>query len=345
MSEFIKKLFSRLKFFLPISTSILFVITILAFLSIRSTTISINQLLQKSLELEVDAIYKMFEREYQIKNDAVKNHLKVLHYIFYSYNFEVSNDTINIKVANQITNKTHFVAINKWYLNNDFLIENHFLVDTLKALVGGTATVFQKIDSGYLRISTNVLNTDNQRAIGTFITNNSMVVKTIEQGKTYYGRAFVVNDWYITAYEPLYHKNKLIGMLYVGYKEKNLDQLRDIINNIQIGKSGFVYAIDTFANVIIHPNNEGENWSDSLIIKQIINQRNGTIRFNCVKNNYTKIISFKYFKEFNLIVAAQIIQENEIEQIRAKLIKNSIIIAIISISVLLIFIFIITYKN
>lgn len=207
------------------------VITVLAFFFVRSTSISVNKLLLKGLDIEIEAIYKIFEREYQIKNKSVHYHLNVLHYIFFNHNFIISNDSINIEVDNQISSDTHTVSIKKWYLDDKFLLENHFFVDTINALVGGTATIFQKIDSGYLRISTNVQTIDNQRAIATFIPNNSPVVQTIEQGNTYFGRAFVVNDWYITAYEPLFYNNKLVGMLYVGSKEKNIDELRNIMNN------------------------------------------------------------------------------------------------------------------
>lgn len=345
MNDFFKKLFKRLKFFIPISFSILFVITILTILSVKSTTKSVNQILTKSLELEVETIYKMFEREYQIKNKLVENHLKVIHNLFYSQNFNITNDTLIIDAKNQITKNTYKQNINIWTLNGQKLLNNHSFVDTIKALVGGTATIFQKVDSGYLRISTNVQTTDKQRAVATFIPNNSPVIKTIEQGKIYFGRAYVVNDWYITAYEPLFFNNTLVGMIYVGNKEKNIDELRSILHNVKIGNSGYVYAIDTFANVVIHPKYEGQNWNDSTFIINLIDKKNGTIKFECKTSKCVKILSFRYFAEFNLIIAAEIIQNAEIDQIKSKIIKNSLIIGSLSISVLLLVIFIVTYKN
>jgi hypothetical protein len=53
------------------------------------------------------------------------------------------------------------------------------------------------------------------------------VVKTVLAGETYRGRAYVVNAWYITAYEPLLDANrKIIGMLYVGVKQEGVGNLR-----------------------------------------------------------------------------------------------------------------------
>lgn len=80
----------------------------------------------------------------------------------------------------------------------------------------GTATIF--LDD--LRVSTNVKNEDGSRAIGTRAAEDvyNLVVK---EGKPWVGRAYVVNNWYITAYEPIRDiNNKIIGILYVGILEE-----------------------------------------------------------------------------------------------------------------------------
>ena len=106
------------------------------------------------------------------------------------------------------------------------LNRNYEIVDRVKEIVykgekykgrdKGTATIFQHD----LRISTNVKNERNGRAIGTRVSkevNNAV----LQEGKPWIDRAFVVNDWYITAYEPIKNiDNKIIGILYVGMLEK-----------------------------------------------------------------------------------------------------------------------------
>lgn len=80
----------------------------------------------------------------------------------------------------------------------------------------GTATIFQND----LRISTNVRNERGERAIGTRLSAavNQAVLK---EGIAWIDRAFVVNDWYITAYEPIKDINgRIIGILYVGMLER-----------------------------------------------------------------------------------------------------------------------------
>lgn len=105
-------------------------------------------------------------------------------------------------------------------LNRDYEI-----VDTVKEIVYqgevykgrdvGSVTIFQ----GDLRISTNVLGSDGRRAIGTRVS-QEVYDQVIVNGIPWVARAFVVNDWYITAYEPLRNtRGDVIGMLYVGMLE------------------------------------------------------------------------------------------------------------------------------
>jgi len=76
----------------------------------------------------------------------------------------------------------------------------------------GTVTIFQ----GDLRIATNVTMADGQRAVGTRLS-APVAERVLDRGETWAAPAFVVNDWYITAYEPITDPNgRIIGVLYVG---------------------------------------------------------------------------------------------------------------------------------
>lgn len=85
----------------------------------------------------------------------------------------------------------------------------------------GTATIFQ----GDLRISTNVKNQDGSRAISTLLWED-VNDAVLGAGKQWVGDAFVVNSWYITAYEPIRDiNNKIIGILYVGILRQPFDDI------------------------------------------------------------------------------------------------------------------------
>ncbi|MFT5448843.1 MAG: two-component system NtrC family sensor kinase [Gammaproteobacteria bacterium] len=79
----------------------------------------------------------------------------------------------------------------------------------------GTVTVF--LDD--VRISTNVPLKPGERALGTRV---SLQVRdhVLGRGEKWLDRAFVVNDWYISAYEPIVDPGgRRIGMLYAGFLE------------------------------------------------------------------------------------------------------------------------------
>lgn len=80
----------------------------------------------------------------------------------------------------------------------------------------GTATLF--LDD--VRITTNVRLFQDQRAIGTRVS-QAVRQAVLDEGRTWLDRAFVVNDWYVSAYEPLIDADEQrIGMLYVGFLEQ-----------------------------------------------------------------------------------------------------------------------------
>lgn len=79
----------------------------------------------------------------------------------------------------------------------------------------GTATLF--LDD--VRITTNVRLFQNQRAIGTRVS-HTVHDMVLQRGLTWLDRAFVVNDWYVSGYEPLLDdRGARVGMLYVGFLE------------------------------------------------------------------------------------------------------------------------------
>jgi two-component system NtrC family sensor kinase len=105
------------------------------------------------------------------------------------------------------------------------LNQRHGLADRIKQVVFedavyrgksvGTSTVF--LDD--VRIATNVLNADGTRATGTRASAD-VYAQVVRDGRPWVGRAFVVNDRYISAYEPIRSVGgDVVGMLYVGTLE------------------------------------------------------------------------------------------------------------------------------
>jgi methyl-accepting chemotaxis protein len=172
---------------------------------------------------------------------------------------KLAPETATWSAVNQFTKKTSSVELPRMMAGDSWLGQNADasattpVVDEAQKLVGGTCTVFQRMnDSGdMLRVATNVLKKDGCRAIGTYIpaTNPdgtpNKVVSTVLRGQTFRGRAFVVNAWYITAYEPIFDdRSEVVGVLYVGIKQESVESLRRQIMSIKVGETGYVYVLN-----------------------------------------------------------------------------------------------------
>lgn len=114
------------------------------------------------------------------------------------------------------------VLLNRNYAIVDKIRTTVFKEESYKGQQMGTATIFQDD----VRISTNVKNADGSRAITTRIS-AEVAEGVLKRGDTWRGRAFVVNDWYISAYEPIQDLlGRTVGILYVGSLER---PYRDIL--------------------------------------------------------------------------------------------------------------------
>ena len=144
------------------------------------------------------------------------------------------------------------------------------LVDRMRALTGVTCTVFQRMNEAgdMLRVATNILKKDGNRAVGTFIPvegedgSRSPVLASVLGGETFRGRAFVVDSWYITAYEPIRDASgRVTGMLYVGIDQNKVAGIRKGIQDIVIGKTGYVFVVDSAGNYVVSPGGKSDGKS------------------------------------------------------------------------------------
>jgi len=131
------------------------------------------------------------------------------------------------------------------------LNRNYEIVDRIKNIVFkdakykgkdiGTATVFL----GDLRISTNVIDKEGNRAIGTRAM-KEVQEQVLAKGLPWIQRAFVVDDWYITAYEPIRDvQDNIVGILYVGMLESKYATMKErlILLFFLFSMSGMLFAL------------------------------------------------------------------------------------------------------
>ncbi len=265
----------------------------------RSITKNLEVQVEESLKNQLTTVWHLFDTAREDVLSKVKSDINVANDYFENLGeFEVLEEKISVKGINQISQEEKTYEINKWLYNGGELYNNYNLVDKLQSILGGTATIFQKIDDGYLRISTNVIDKDGKRAVGTFIPNSSEIIKTIENKETYIGRAFVVDDWYLTAYKPIIKDGDIIGIIYVGVKEKNLTTLKEALSSITIGETGYIAALSNEGVAVIHKSKEGQDLSNMDIVKSVINEESEDGTYHYTLDGRRKIGAAKYYEKF-----------------------------------------------
>jgi methyl-accepting chemotaxis protein len=206
-------------------------------------------------------IYDMLDIANLKINQQLNSGLKIADEIIKnSGGFQITKNKLSWKAINQFTKTTleidlPEISIGKTPFNQIKSFDSKVpLIDRSSEITGSVFTVFQRMnDAGdMLRIATSVKGTNGERAIGTYIpaimpdgSQNSVLQKVLA-GESFRGNAFVVNAWYMTAYNPIKDENgKVIGMLFNGIKQEEDQTIRKSIMSIKAGQTGYVWVIGT----------------------------------------------------------------------------------------------------
>jgi len=288
-------------------------------------------------------VYLMCRAQHESVLQNVQSNLNVAHAVQERLGgFSQSEEKVTWNASNQLTAQSRAVELPKMLIGDQWLGQNSqfgqpsLIVDEVEKLVGGTCTIFQRMNQAgdMLRVCTNVAKLDNTRAIGTYIpaidpsgAPNAVVAKVLA-GQTFQGRAFVVNAWYLTAYEPLYDSQKnVIGMLYVGVKQESVQSLRKGIMDIIVGKTGYVFVLGGSGDqqgvyqISYKAERDGENIWDAkdsdggLFIQEMVKKALATQHGEVAYHQYAwknqgestarmKIAAVTYFPEWDWVIGA-----------------------------------------
>lgn len=139
---------------------------------------------------------------------------------------------------------------------------NFDLVDSVRRLAGGTATLFVRTGEDYLRVSTNVMKPDERRAVGTLLARTSKAYAAIQQGQGFTGVVDILGFPYLTDYEPMRDANgAVVGIWYTGYRLDSLTSLGESIRETRVLDHGFLALVKPDGTVVFH----GSDVSDAQV--------------------------------------------------------------------------------
>jgi methyl-accepting chemotaxis protein len=303
---------------MKIKTKIILTVIVTGILVVIASYISTLYLFKKSLkpilkttvESESSFAKNFIKLGYKDLENELKSDLNTAwNIVIGNRGMKLSGDTITFKAINQITGKQKTVQVPILLSGVKILTGNNEMVDKITKITGATATIFQRIPDGFLRVATTIRRKDGNRAIGIYIPMNSPIIQTVLKGKTYYGKAYVVDGWYITAYKPIYVRGKIEGILYVGVKMSSfMNHVINTLSKVKVGKTGYIFIIDSKGNMIEHPDKKliGKNVSKFWFVKKMIKEKNGTINYTFKEEK--SVTAFSYFKPLDYIISTKAVE-------------------------------------
>jgi putative methionine-R-sulfoxide reductase with GAF domain len=246
----------------------------------------IDRAIDDDLSHLATSVYNMVKSQDESAQQRIDSDLNVARHAFNDMGqVSFSQEKVEWQAVNQFTQEGVAVQLPRMLVGGRWLGQNADstiptpIVDDVGELVGSTATIFQRMNAqgDMLRVATSVKTSDGRRAVGTYIPAvnpdgaPNPVISAILKKETYHGSAFVVNAWYVTAYEPILDgSGDVIGILYVGAKRDDLAApLHQTILQTKVGEAGYVYVLggagDELGHYIISQNGErdGENIWDT----------------------------------------------------------------------------------
>ena len=228
-------------------------------------------------------------------------------------------------LVNQVTGESVTKEIPKFQAGIQYINHKFDIVDRVEEITGASATIFQLVDDKLLRISTTVKKTDGERAVGTYIPSGSPVFQTIMNGEIFRGKAFVVNDWYLTAYQPVRDlEDKIIGAIYVGQLMLS-EQVRKLVGETKIGP-GYFFIYDDNGSPLIHPTLTPEDNVFGLF-PVFKDHPDGFIEYEY--QGEQKVSYKKYIDEWGVTLAVGIDRQDIVAGLDVQMLRNNLLVGLL----------------
>jgi methyl-accepting chemotaxis protein len=235
------------------------------------------------------------------------------------------DNTVEMTIVHQITKESRNVVIPKMRIGEAYINGSNDLVDIVETTTGNSATIFQLVDDHLLRISTTIKKTDGNRATGTYIPSDSPVYQTILRGEVFRGKAFVVNDWYLTAYAPLRNvAGHIIGAIYVGQLMLS-PEVTDLLLSTKIGK-GYFYAYRDNGEILVHPTLPVKT-NVFEAVPELKDFKKGLISYKYKgKQRYSFV---KYFASWGVYINASMTKADIIGGLDVKMMRSNLLVGLL----------------
>ena len=167
----------------------------------------------------------------------------------------VPNETLAIDARDPASGDIFAVSMPIWRLGMHTITGENGLIDSVQQRAGGVQSVFVLIPQGLVRVATTVRDQNGDRALWTLFPNDHPLTKTILSGEAYFGRTFVVDQWYVAIYTPVRDSSDtVIGMVGTALSEAaSVTRLGESLNHLDSSGNRDFILFDGKGTILLHP--------------------------------------------------------------------------------------------
>lgn len=129
--------------------------------------------------------------------------------------YEDKTETLDIEAIIENTSITNKFAVNKLFCEKQLIYNNTSIPERITHITGGYLSLWQKIDDGYIRISSNLPEAITVGSYPVFIHNSSLIVQNVERGEKYFSHDIQDNELRLSVYKPLYLNKNVKGIIQI----------------------------------------------------------------------------------------------------------------------------------
>jgi len=286
----------------------------------------INIVANENLTREVLMISQQLESEHE----KIVERTEVLSRILVNEFSQLTIDTLqSIEIKGNASPKA---TLGKETINLNFE-----RVDKFTEITDATATIFIRQDNDFIRVSTSLRNSNQERVFGTFLGKNHPGYSLLMDGKAYVGSAQLFGRNYMTKYQPLRKNNQTIAIIYIGVAYDDiLAEIKHDLSKMTFGDDSFIYLTDTAENkgeLLIHPSLANQNIFQvypklKSTFQQIFNNKLGLLTYTLPEqsnqHNLDRKTSYSFVDGWNWVVAIDVDANEKIVIVEETLLWMSI---------------------
>ena len=238
---------------LPLSWQFnIFVFASILILAGISGTVAVNQASKALLDSEHQALHKTVNTATELLSVPYKSLLPIVQSMAQNLERDFSGTFVidDTNMANISGNSVPTMSIDGQVITNNFS-----KVDSFTDKWGAPATIFQRVDDDFLRVSTSLKKNDDTRAFGTWLGKGHPGYQTLMSGNSYVGYANLFGKHFITEYDPVVQNGNVVAILFVGVDvSESVNSAFESIGKIKIGDTGYLFIVDASGKDDFTPN-------------------------------------------------------------------------------------------